>query len=131
MVPGTYTITEENIDRYVPNQSQTITVSSGKTSSVSFYNILKKFRVNVTKQDYEKGHAQGDAKLSGAVYGLYKGDELVAQYTTDQNGSFTTDYYVCGTDWTIKEITPSEGYLLNDTVYSQGITILNITQHPI
>lgn len=120
LAPGTYTITEENIDRYVPNQSQTITVSSGKTSSVSFYNILKKFRVTVTKQDYEKGHAQGDAKLSGAVYGLYKGDELVAQYTTDSNGSFTTDYYVCGTDWTIKEISPSEGYLLNDTVYRVG-----------
>ncbi|MFR2132154.1 SpaA isopeptide-forming pilin-related protein [Ruminococcus sp.] len=120
LVPGIYTITEENIDRYVPNQSQTITISSGKTSSVSFYNILKKFRVTVTKQDYEKGHAQGDAKLSGAVYDLYKGDELVAQYTTDSNGSFTTDYYVCGTDWTIKEITPSEGYLLNDTVYKVG-----------
>lgn len=120
LVPGTYTITEENIDRYVPNQSQTITVSSGKTSSVSFYNILKKFRVTVTKQDYEKGHAQGDAKLGGAVYGLYKGDELVAQYTTDSNGSFTTDYYVCGTDWTVREITPSEGYLLNDTVYKVG-----------
>ena len=120
LVPGTYTITEEKIDRYVPNQSQTITVSSNKTSSVSFYNILKKFRVTVTKQDYEKGHAQGDAKLGGAVYGLYKGDELIAQYTTDSNGSFTTDYYVCGTDWTIKEITPSEGYLLNDTVYKVG-----------
>lgn len=120
LTPGTYTITEENIDRYVPNQSQTITVSSGKTSSVSFYNILKKFRVTVTKQDYEKGHAQGDAKLSGAVYGLFKGNDLVAQYTTNQNGSFTTDYYVCGTDWTIKEITPSEGYLLNDTVYKVG-----------
>ena len=120
LVPGTYTITEENIDRYVPNQSQTITVSSGKTSSVSFYNILKKFRVTVTKRDYEKSHAQGDAKLGGAVYGLYKGDELVAQYTTDSNGSFTTDYYVCGTDWTVREISPSEGYLLNDTVYKVG-----------
>lgn len=120
LAPGTYTITEENIDRYVPNQSQTITISSGKTSSVSFYNILKKFRVTVTKQDYEKGHAQGDAKLGGAVYGLYKGDELIAQYTTDSNGSFTTDYFVCGTDWTVREITPSEGYLLNDTVYKVG-----------
>ena len=120
LAPGTYTITEENIDRYVPNQSQTITVSSGKTSSVSFYNILKKFRVTVTKQDYEKGHAQGDAKLGGAVYGLFKGNDLVAQYTTDSNGSFTTDYYVCGTDWTVREISPSEGYLLNDTVYRVG-----------
>lgn len=120
LAPGTYTITEENIDRYVPNQSQSITVASNKTSSVSFYNILKKFRVTVTKQDYEKGHAQGDAKLGGAVYGLYKGDELIAQYTTDSNGSFTTDYYVCGTDWTVRETTPSEGYLLNDTVYKVG-----------
>ena len=120
LAPGTYTITEESMDRYVPNQSKTITIASNQSTSVAFHNTLKKFRVNVTKQDYEKGHAQGDAKLSGAVYGLYKGDELVAQYTTDSNGSFTTDYYVCGTDWTIKEISPSEGYLLNDTVYRVG-----------
>lgn len=51
---------------------------------------------------------------------MYKGDELIAQYTTDSNGSFTTDYFVCGTDWTVREITPSEGYLLNDTVYKVG-----------
>lgn len=120
LAPGTYTITEESMDRYVPNQSKTITIASNQSTSVAFHNTLKKFRVNVTKQDYEKGHAQGDAKLGGAVYGLYKGDELIAQYTTDSNGSFTTDYYVCGTDWTIKEISPSEGYLLNDTVYRVG-----------
>ena len=120
LAPGTYTITEESMDRYVPNQSKTITIASNQSTSVAFHNTLKKFRVNVTKQDYEKGHAQGDAKLGGAVYGLFKGNDLVAQYTTDQNGSFTTDYYVCGTDWTIKEISPSEGYLLNDTVYKVG-----------
>lgn len=120
LAPGTYTITEESMDRYVPNQSKTITIASNQSTSVAFHNTLKKFRVNVTKQDYEKGHAQGDAKLSGAVYGLFKGNDLVAQYTIDQNGSFTTDYFVCGTDWTIKEITPSEGYLLNDTVYKVG-----------
>lgn len=120
LAPGTYTITEESMDRYVPNQSKTITIASNQSTSVAFHNTLKKFRVNVTKQDYEKGHAQGDAKLGGAVYGLYKGDELIAQYTTDSNGSFTTDYFVCGTDWTVREITPSEGYLLNDTVYRVG-----------
>lgn len=120
LAPGTYTITEESMDRYVPNQSKTITIASNQSTSVAFHNTLKKFRVNVTKQDYEKGHAQGDAKLGGAVYGLYKGDELVAQYTTDSNGSFTTDYFVCGTDWTVREISPSEGYLLNDSVYRVG-----------
>lgn len=120
LAPGNYQISECTDVKYVPQDTQTVTIVSGQTASVQFSNVLKKFRVNVTKQDYEKGHAQGDAKLSGAVYGLYKGDELVAQYTTDSNGSFTTDYYLCGTDWTIKEISPSEGYLLNDTVYRVG-----------
>ena len=120
LAPGNYQISEYTDVKYVPQDTQTVTIVSGQTASVQFSNVLKKFRVNVTKQDYEKGHAQGDAKLSGAVYGLFKGNDLVAQYTTDQNGSFTTDYYVCGTDWTIKEITPSEGYLLNDTVYRVG-----------
>ena len=120
LAPGNYQISEYTDVKYVPQDTQTVTIVSGQTASVQFSNVLKKFRVNVTKQDYEKGHAQGDAKLSGAVYGLFKGNDLVAQYTTDNNGSFTTDYYVCGTDWTIKEITPSEGYLLNYTVYKVG-----------
>ena len=117
---GNYQVSEYTDVKYVPQDTQTVTIVSGQTASVQFSNVLKKFRVNVTKQDYEKGHAQGDAKLGGAVYGLFKGNDLIAQYTTDSNGSFTTDYYVCGTDWTIKEITPSEGYLLNDTVYRVG-----------
>lgn len=120
LAPGNYQISEYTDVKYVPQDTQTVTIVSGQTASVQFSNVLKKFRVNVTKQDYEKGHAQGDSKLSGAVYGLFKGNDLVAQYTTDQNGSFITDYYVCGKDWTIKEIAPSEGYLLNDTVYKVG-----------
>ena len=120
LAPGNYQISEYTDVKYVPQDTQTVTIVSGQTASVQFSNVLKKFRVNVTKQDYEKGHAQGDPKLGGAVYGLFKGDELIAQYTTDSNGSFTTDYFVCGTDWTVREITPSEGYLLNDTVYRVG-----------
>lgn len=38
-------------------------------------------------------------------------------YYTDENGQFTTGYYVCGDDWTIREISPSEDYLLDGTVY--------------
>lgn len=120
LAPGNYQISEYTDVKYVPQDTQTVTIVSGQTASVHFSNVLKKFRVTVTKQDYEKGHAQGNAKLAGAVYGLFKGNDLVAQYTTDQNGSFTTDYYVCGTDWTVREISPSEGYLLNDTVYRVG-----------
>ena len=117
---GTYTISEEDIVRYVKQTDKTVTVSDGKTANVSFDNILKKFRVTVNKSDIEKGHAQGDASLAGAVYGLYKGETLMASYTTDSNASFTTDYFICDTDWTIREISSSEGYLVNSKVYPVG-----------
>ena len=117
---GTYTVTEESIDKYVPQKSQTVTVRGGETATVNFDNILKKFRVKVVKTDIEKGEAQGDASLAGAKYGLFKGDELIDTYVTDSNASFTTDYYVCDTDWTLKELESSEGYLVNGTVYKVG-----------
>ena len=119
--PGIYTVTEESINKYVPQNSQTVTVEGGnKTATVTFSNVLKKFRVSVNKQDIEKTHPQGDAKLGGAIYGLYHGNTLVAQYTTQNDGTFTTDYFVCDTNWTLKEIQPSEGYLLDETVYQVG-----------
>ena len=120
LVPGKYTVTEESIERYVTPSSKTITVKSGETATVSFSNVLKKFRVTVSKEDAEKKNAQGDAKLAGATYGIYNNGTLVDTYTTDSNGKFTTAYYVCGNNWTIKEISPSEGYLLDKTVYNVG-----------
>ena len=117
---GTYQVYEEDILRYVKQTTQTVTVTNGNTAIVSFNNKLKKFRVKVVKEDIEKGHAQGDAKLAGAVYGLYKGETLMASYTTDENASFVTDYFVCDTDWTMREISSSEGYLLDKTIYKVG-----------
>lgn len=92
----------------------------GKVTSRSFTNILKNFNVTVTKSDAEMGTAQGDASLAGAVYGIYKGEELIDTYTTDKNGQFTTKYYVCSNDWTVQEISPSEGYLLDRTIHKVG-----------
>lgn len=117
---GTYTVTEESIDKYVPQKSQTVTVRGGETATVNFDNILKKFRVKVVKTDIEKGEAQGDASLARAKYGLFKGDEIIDTYVTDSNASFVTDYYVCDTDWTLRELSSSEGYLVNSTVYKVG-----------
>lgn len=116
-----YTVEETNIPvRYVTPDGQTVTLEADKTSTVTFNNILKKFRVTVVKSDIEKGHAQGDAKLSGAKYGIYKGEQLIDTYFTDENASFTTKYYICDTDWTIREIESSEGYLVNDEIYKVG-----------
>lgn len=71
----------------------------------------------IERLDFPYGESQGDASLAGAVYGVYRYDELVDTYTTDKNGYILTDYYVCGEGWNIREITPSEGYLLDESVY--------------
>ena len=115
-----YTISEKNVPiRYVVPAEQTATLTADATTTKTFKNILKKFTVEVTKQDSETASEQGDGTLAGAVYGLYKDGELVDTYTTDESGYFKTKEYVCG-NYTVQEISPSEGYLLDETVYSVG-----------
>ncbi len=120
LVPGNYTVTEQTPTKYAEQKSKTVNVESGKTATVSFSNVLKKWNLTVTKTDAETKSAQGDATLAGAVYGIYNNGKLVDKHTTDKNGSFTTSYYVCGDNWTLKEIEPSEGYLLDETEYHIG-----------
>lgn len=106
----------EEIDtplRYVVPDKQTAAIEWNKVTEKSFDNDLKKFNVTVTKSDRRTGLPQGDASLAGAKYGIYKGNQLIDTYTTDANGQFVTKYYICGNDWTIREISPSEGYLIN------------------
>ena len=120
LVPGKYTVTEHTPTEYAEQKSKTVNVESGKTVTVSFSNVLKKWNLTVTKTDAETKSAQGDATLTGAVYGIYNNGKLVDKYTTDKNGGFTTSNYVCGDKWTLKEIEPSEGYLLDETEYHIG-----------
>ena len=120
LVPGKYTVTEHTPTEYAEQKSKTVNVESGKTATVSFSNVLKKWNLTVTKTDAETKSAQGNSTLVGAIYGIYNNGKLVDKYTTDKNGSFTTSYYVCGDNWTLKEIEPSEGYLLDETEYHIG-----------
>lgn len=120
LVPGKYTVTEHTPTEYAEQKSKTVNVESGKTATVSFSNVLKKWNLTVTKTDAETKSAQGDATLTGAVYGIYNNGKLVDKYTTDKNGGFTTSNYVCGDKWNLKEIEPSEGYLLDETEYHIG-----------
>lgn len=106
--------------RYVVPEAQTATIEWNEVTDKTVNNILKKFRVTVTKSDVETGTPQGDGSLAGATYGLYKGDTLIDSFTTDENGQFTTGYYVCDSDWTIREINPSEGYLVDSTIHHVG-----------
>lgn len=128
-----YTISEKNVPiKYVVPASQTVTLTADETTSVTFENVLKKFTLEVTKKDSEKAEKRGDASLAGAVYGVFKDSVLIDEYTTDENGYFKTKEYVCG-NYTVQEISPSEGYLLDKTVYSVGAEAENysIEHNPI
>ena len=123
LISGNTPYVLEEVDtaiRYVVPESQTAPIEWKKVTNRSFTNILKKFNVTVTKTDVETGNPQGDATLAGAVYGIYKGEELIDTYTTDEKGQFTTKYYICGDDWSVREISPSEGYLLDSTIHHVG-----------
>ena len=118
---GSYTVTELDVpDQYVQPKSQTVTVKANETATVSFSNVLKKWKATITKVDAETGAAQGGASLAGAVYGVYHGSDLIDQYTTNASGQFTTKEYVCGDNLYIQEISPSSGYLLDTTKYPVG-----------
>lgn len=114
LIGSGYTLEEVGTpERYVVPDKQAVTIEWNKVTNKSFDNVLKKFSVTVTKSDSEKGLPQGNASLAGAKYGIYKGNQLIDTYTTDANGQFVTKYYICGDDWMIREISPSEGYLIN------------------
>lgn len=112
--------------KYVVPADQTATLTADATTTKTFQNVLKKFTAEVVKKDAETGSAQGDATLAGAVYGLYLDGDLVDTYTTDSEGYFKTKEYVCG-NYTLQEISPSEGYLLDETVHSVGAEAKNYT----
>lgn len=141
---------ENTAARYVIPEDQTVTVTWKETAEAVVDNTLKKWRADIYKLDaehadrndhsampklmaaddyeyksakdlgYPYGYTRGDATLEGAVYGVYQNGELVKTYTTDKDGYILTDYFPCGDGWTIREITPSEGYLLDDTIYPVG-----------
>ena len=128
LIGSGYTLEEVDTGiQYVIPDSQTTSVAWNTVTNASFENILKKFTVTVEKSDSVTSTAQGDATLAGAVYGMFKGGTLVDTYVTDENGSFTTKEYVCDDDWTLQEITPSEGYLLDETAHPVGAEPGNFT----
>ena len=100
------------------------------TFSHTFLNDRTKAKIHLYKVDKETGLAvpQGDAKLSGAVYGLYARNDivhpdgvtgvlyhagdLVATLTTDDKGEAEVKGLYLG-NYYVKETEPSEGYLLD------------------
>lgn len=107
--------------------------------SLSLANTRTTGSITITKEDSETGAiAQGDATLTGAVYGLYARNNIVHPdghtgilYTagtlvatfpaTDENRQARLNNLYLG-NYYVKEITPSTGYLLDTKEYDVSVT---------
>ena len=123
LIGNNYTLEEvDTAVKYVIPAVQTgLVVEFQKVTDTAVTNVLKKWKVTVEKTDAETGNIpRGDGVFEGAVYGLYKGDELVKEYVIGSDGKFTTDEYICGYDYTIREIKAPTGYQIDEGVYRVG-----------
>lgn len=134
-----YSIKEEQAPNlYLRNQEDvyffTFGFTNDKEAVVKFSHTFSNKRVNaeisLVKKDAETGVAQGDATLEGAVYGLYAREDIahpdgktgviypagtkIAELVTDKDGKAKVENLYLG-KYYIKEIRPSEGYLLDET----------------
>ena len=81
LFPGTYTVTEQSIDRYEPQKTQTVTLIGGKTSTVTFGNTLKRGSLEIVKTSEDnlvegmKFHLYGTS-LSGLCGIIKKNKEV-------------------------------------------------------
>ena len=89
-------------------------------------------KVTPEKKDVETktNTPQGEGKLGGAVYGIYKVDGTrVGSVTTKEDGTNTSDYLPELGRFYLLEEQPSEGYLLDSNKYYFEITEDNLNPH--
>ena len=84
----------------------------------SYYGYIEGY-----KKDSENINPQGQATLKGAIYGIYekKTNNLVSTVTTDETGYFKSDKILKYDDYYLKEVSPSKGYLLDNSIHDFSI----------
>ena len=125
LAPNGYTI---DVD-----QEAVVDIKAEQTYDTELSDKRVNATINLVKEDKDTGdRPQGEATLEGAVYGLYakedildpsmdgtvihKKDSLIGQITTDKNASGTIENLYLG-EYYWQEISPSEGYELDETKY--------------
>lgn len=132
--------------KYIRNEADIFTFTASYTEdtepeiefSYTFENKRVNARIDLVKVDLETGaKTQGDSSLEGATYGLYAKEDIVhpdgvtgviyekdcqiATLTTDKYGKAFIENLYLG-EYYIKELVPSEGYLLDATEYTLSCT---------
>lgn len=125
LAPNGYTI---DVD-----QEAVVDIKAEETYDTELSDKRVNATINLVKEDKDTGdRPQGEATLVGAVYGLYakedildpsmdgtvihKKDSLIEKITTDEKASGTIENLYLG-EYYWQEISPSEGYELDETKY--------------
>lgn len=109
---------EWNGSKYVATLTDTNGVLGNYNFSANIDGVSFSVSGNKLTVSMEKAPSKEFTITAAKKNGVRRG--VVDKYVTDKNGQFTTKEYVCDNDWTIREITPSEGYLLDTTVHKVG-----------
>ena len=105
---GTYTVTEDVDSIYEPQNSQSVTVESGKTTTVNFNNTLKKGNAQVVKESEDGEVENKEFRLYGTSL---SGTEVDMTDTTDKNGKILWKDVLIGT-YTVEEVNTDDKYIV-------------------
>ena len=118
LLPGKYTVTEKTPDRYVDQQSQTVTVENGKTAKVSFKNILRRSEIVIQKKDME---SKKIIPLAGFGFQIKKADGTLVKadgkdtFYTDKTGTIKFPIQLPYGKYQLIEVKAGTGYVLDKT----------------
>ena len=107
---GTYTLKQvSGKEGYTYLDDYTFVVDNGEPKDIKLYNKLIRVDINITKyyEDVDDYKVESDAS-----FGLYKNDNLIGTYTTDELGNIKLRLNY-GT-YTLKQISGKEGYTYLD-----------------
>ena len=118
LLPGKYTVTEKTPDRYVDQQSQTVTVENGKTATVTFKNILRRSEIVIQKKDMERKKI---IPLAGFGFQIKKADGTLVKadgkdtFYTDKTGTIKFPIQLPYGKYQLIEVKAGTGYVLDKT----------------
>ena len=127
LLPGTYSVRELPDDKYETQAVQTVTIVSGKTSTVTFNNTLRRGDLKVTKTA-EDGLIEG---VKFHLYGTsYCGLPVDEYAVTNASGVAVFDDLLIGTSYTLEEVDTPHQYVIPDkltaTIEWNTVTELNV-----
>lgn len=110
--PGVYTVAEQAIDKYEPQETRRVTVVSGQTATVNFNNTLKRGDLKVTKTS-EDGLVEG---MTFHLFGTSLSGIAVDEYAvTNANGVASFNGVLIGSGYTLEEIDTPIRYVVPDS----------------